>query len=148
MQSRALTILAIFFALLLGVLLGRIVMITSIPSPPTVLRDDHRPLIPVVRITGVEDGSIRGSAQGEVRVFLGDQMIVPDASGAFRVPAGDLFRQVTTVRIPSGMRFVASKRGKKFYPVTSASAAKLAPQNRVYFPDEAAAELAGFVAGK
>ncbi len=148
MQSRVLIIIVIFLALLLGGLLGRIIRITSEPVPSIMFRDDHRSLIPVVRVTGVEDGSIIGSAQGEVRVFFGDRVVIPDASGSFRVPAGDLLREVTTVRVPAGMRFVASKRGKKFYPVTSASAAKLAPQNRVYFPDEASAERAGFSSGQ
>lgn len=46
------------------------------------------------------------------------------------------------------MPFVASKRGKYFYPAQSKSAARLAPQNRVYFPDAASAEKAGYRRGK
>ena len=46
---------------------------------------------------------------------------------------------------PAGMHFVASRRGKKYYPVGSPAAAALKPENRVYFPDAAAAEDAGFI---
>jgi hypothetical protein len=44
-----------------------------------------------------------------------------------------------------GMKFVASKQGKKYYPVGSAQAENLKPENRLYFPDAAAAEAAGYV---
>ena len=146
MLSKALAVLAILAALLLGVLLGSILRIARTPVSPMILVEDRRPLIPVVRIDGAEDGHIVGSVHGDVRVFLGDRVVVPNASGSFRVPGRNLLKDVTTVRIPSGMRFVASKRGKKYYPVASASAAKLAPANRVYFRDTASAEHAGFSA--
>lgn len=146
--SKSLVILAIILALLLGVLLGRIMNIASMPIPPTVLREDSRPLVPVVWINGIENGSIYGNSHGDVRVFLGERIIVPNASGAFRVYAGDLLRESVAVRVPSGMRFVASRRGKKYYPVASVSAARLAPRNRVYFADRESAEHAGFLAGE
>lgn len=147
-STTTLTVLAIILSLILGVFIGIIVRTTSIPVPPTVIREDTRKPVPVVTISGVEDNHIAGSAHGDVRVFLGDKMVIPDGSGSFRVPAGDLFQNVTTVRIPSGMHFVASKRGKKYYPVDAPAAAKLAPANRVYFQDAASAERAGYVASQ
>ncbi|NOS67679.1 MAG: hypothetical protein HOO67_04930 [Candidatus Peribacteraceae bacterium] len=144
-STPALTTLAIILSLVLGVIIGLIVGTVSVPVPPTVIRDDTRALIPVVKIDGVEDGLISGSAHGDVRLFLGEKMVLPDGSGSFRVPAGDLLKNVTTVRVPSGMRFVASKRGKKYYPVASATASRLAPANRVYFPDAISAQNAGFL---
>lgn len=148
MRSTTLTALAIVLALIFGVLLGRIFGIASRPIPPTVLLEDRRPLIPVVRISGVEDGFVAGSVRGDVRVFLDEKIVVTDGSGSFRVPAGDFLHNVATVRVPADMRFVASRRGKKYYPVTSASAARLAPGNRVYFSDRESAERAGFLAGE
>lgn len=47
--------------------------------------------------------------------------------------------------VPAGMYFVASNRGKKYYPVDSPAAARLKSENRVYFPDAAAAKRAGFL---
>ena len=148
MLSHAPAVFAILAALLLGALLGSIVRIAKTPVPPTILVEDRRPLISVVKIDGVEDGQIIGSAHGQVRLFLDGRMVIPNASGAFRVPAGNLFQNVTTVRIPPGMRFVASKRGKKYYPVQSRSAEKLAPANRVYFRDAPSAEAAGFTSAE
>lgn len=148
MKTTILTVIAIILALIFGILLGRILGIASRPIPPTVLREDRRPTTPVVRISGIEDGFVDGSVRGDVRVFLDGKMVVTDGSGSFRVPAGDFLRNVTTVRVPAGMRFVASRRGKKYYPITSANGARLAPGNRLYFSDRESAERAGFLAGE
>lgn len=86
-----------------------------------------------------------GIAQGEVRVFVGDAVIVPNASGAFRVAARGLIQNLATPRIPAGMQFVASRRGKKYYPVTSRAGQNLASENRIYFRTSAEAIAAGFV---
>ncbi len=147
-STTALIILAILLSLILGILIGMIIRTTAAPIPATVLRPDTREKVPVVTIDGVEDGHVIGTARGGVRVFLGERMIVPGASGSFRVPAGDFLKNVTTVHVPAGMHFVASKRGKKYYPVVSASAMRLAPENRVYFADHASAERAGFSPGE
>lgn len=148
MKTTALTFIVVILALIFGILLGRIFGIASLPIPPTVLREDRRPNIPVVRIIGMEDGFVRGSVRGDVRVFFDEKIVVTDGSGSFRVPAGDFLRNVATVRVPAGMRFVASRRGKKYYPITSANAARLAPGNRLYFSDRESAERAGFLAGE
>jgi len=47
---------------------------------------------------------------------------------------------------PDIRAFVASKSGKKFYPVDSASAKKIAEENRVFFKTAEEAEKAGFSA--
>lgn len=143
-----LTAAAIGVSLLLGTLFGAIFTATHRPSSSITLHPDVRPTIPVIRINGIEDGKITGSIHGNARLFLGDVMPIPDGSGAFRIPAGNLFRDTVTVRVPAGMRFVASRRGKKYYPVRSANAAKLAPANRVYFADAESALRAGYSAGQ
>lgn len=48
--------------------------------------------------------------------------------------------------VPQGAMFVASKDGKKFYSVDSASGKKIKADKRVYFKDEAEAEEAGYAA--
>lgn len=137
--------MTILLALILGMLLGRIFSITSIPVPPTVLRTDYRPGIPVVRIDGITEGRLTGIVRGDVRVFLGENMIIANSSGAFRVPAPGLVKNITTGRVPAGMKFAASKRGTKYYPVASRSAQNLSPENRVYFRSAADAEEAGYI---
>ena len=147
-RSSAPIIIALLLTFILGLLLGRIFNLTSQPIPETVVREDTRDSISVVRIDGISDGQITGIAHGSVRVFLGDQMIIPNGSGAWRVPAGKSFAAPVTTNAPAGMQFVASKRGKKYYPVTSRSAQTLSPANRIYFRDAASAEAAGYESGQ
>jgi len=105
---------------------------------------DTRPLMPTVIIRGIENGELVGAMKGDVRLFLGDRQVIPDGSGAFRVPAGILKTDIRTVAVPDGMRFVASKKGKRYYSVDAAQAQGLAPKNRIYFYSEEEAKAAGY----
>lgn len=95
-------------------------------------------------LEGFRDGALRGRVVGPVRLYVQDdvQVVADDGTFALMHPA---FRidQVTIV-VPPGMRFVASKNGKKYYPVASSAGERIVPENRRYFVDEAAAEAAGF----
>jgi hypothetical protein len=123
---------------------GRIVTMQTMPVPLMTLAPDSRPAVAIVDIRGVQDGHLVGSTLGEVRLFLGDQQVLSDGSGAFRVPAGALKTDERTISVPSGMQFVASRRGKRLYPVHSAQAQQLVPENRVYFSSEEQARAAGY----
>ncbi|MBI4129325.1 hypothetical protein HY464_01380 [Candidatus Peregrinibacteria bacterium] len=123
---------------------GRMVSIRQFADPPFWLEPDTRPLVPVVHIEGLDGGKIVGRINGEVRVFWGDVMIIPDGSGAFRI-AEDLLVEETTVLVPDGMQFVASRKGKKYYSVTSPISERIKPENRMYFSTNAEAEAAGFL---
>ncbi|MBI3816828.1 S1 RNA-binding domain-containing protein, partial [Candidatus Peregrinibacteria bacterium] len=46
----------------------------------------------------------------------------------------------------SGAAFVASKTGKKFYPIASAAGKKIKEENRIYFKNEKESEAAGYSA--
>lgn len=105
---------------------------------------DTRSLVPTVLLHRMENGELVGEMLGSVRMFLGDDQIIPNGSGAFRVPAGILKNDVRPIAAPEGMRFVASRKGKRFYPVSSKQAQGLSPKNRVYFPTEEAAKAAGY----
>jgi hypothetical protein len=85
-----------------------------------------------------------GSVSGGVRLVAGGRAIVPARDGSFAIHDTKLLTNHVIITIPDGMRFVASKRGKKFYPVESADAQRIVPANRVYFPDEQSARNAGF----
>ena len=50
-----------------------------------------------------------------------------------------------TVSYPEGMMFVASGRGKYYYPVLSEKGQELSPKYRMYFRTEADAHAAGFL---
>ena len=100
--------------------------------------------VPTVVIESAPAGVFRGSIIGSGRLLLGNNTVTVDGSRHFTgVMAGSLPREVT-VMVPEGMQFVASKSGKKYYPVTSAMGDRILPQNRVYFHDVHAAEVAGY----
>lgn len=110
--------------------------------PPTIVRGSGQ-VVAAITLEGFRDGALRGNAAG-VRVFARDEAVplAPDGSFVIVHPA---FRiEEVSVPIPPGMRFVASKNGKKYYKVDSASGERIAPQNRLYFADSVAAEAAGF----
>lgn len=117
---------------------------TAASSPMFMVVPDTRPLVPTVVLKGIENGELVGEIRGDVRLFLGDRQIIPRGSGAFRVPAGILKTDVRTIALPEGMRFVASRKGKRYYPVHSKQAEELTPKNRVYFRTEEEARAAGY----
>lgn len=113
-------------------------------TTPFTLGPDIRPKICTVTVNGVTDGNITGTLAGSGRVFIGDMQALPGRDGSFSVPAAAFLMQKIHVTIPQGTQFVASKKGTKFYPLQSASAQKIAPENRVYFRSRADAQAAGF----
>ena len=133
-------------ALLLGGVIGYMVALQWRSVQPLTIREDTRTKIPVVQINGMSNGTIRGVVTGDVRVFIGDSVVVPTGTGSFQVPVPKGFAQqaVAQIQAPAGMQFVASSRGKKYYPLNDPSAAKLAPQNRIYFRDAESAVKAGY----
>jgi hypothetical protein len=136
---------ALLLALLCGYLLGRLVTLkVSLPAAPIAVRDLSRPLVPTVRIDGVSGGNVEGVIVGGARLVIGEEIIVPDGSGAFRVPAAQFCTRLVTVAAPEGTRFVASKRGKKYYLVDSPQAAGLSPGNLVFFKTAEEAEAKGY----
>lgn len=130
--------------LLVGYLGGR--LLTEVSVPPSTIVDvpDTRPSVSIIRLEGVRDGVLRGTMSGEVRFFLGDQLVLPTASGALHTVVGSFFDDRIVIAVPNGMRFVASRRGSKYYSVTSQAGADLVPENRMYFRTAADAEAAGY----
>jgi len=113
-----------------------------------VLREDEHAKVPVVQLKGVRDGNLHGQMLGEVRFFLGSSQVLPHGDGTFLVPADVLLTHEITVLVPEGMSFVASKRGKRYYPVLSSQAQRLVPENRIYFENEDEAQRAGYLPWK
>lgn len=133
----------IAFTLGTGVLTG-LVCSLAVRDIPVVARSGSGATVVAVTFEGFRDGLLRGRSAGPVRLFAGEQPVevAPDGSFAFDHPGFHI--EEVTVPVPAGMRFVASRKGKKYYSVTSAAGERIAPGNRVYFPDEASARAAGF----
>jgi hypothetical protein len=126
-------------------MIGRITTVTiSISDTPITIKEDARPRIPVVAIDGIVDGYLRGNTSGHVRLFIGEELVITDGSGTFAVPPDLFLEHIVTVDIPEGMNFVASRRGKKYYPLSSSQAKRLIPENRLYFKTAEEAQKAGY----
>jgi hypothetical protein len=101
------------------------------------------PSIHTVTIQGIRNQQVYGTVTPNTRLFIGDALVQAQ-SGAFSVPAGPLLVHQVNITIPTGMQYVASTKGKKFYAVTSKSAMNITPGNRVYFKTSADAIAAGY----
>lgn len=140
LQSAAL-ILAITCNFALGSLAAK--KFTGNVPPLSVVQDVREPA-PTVRIDGVRNGNLEGVILGDARLLVGTVPVLPQESGNFAVNASSVLVNHVSVSVPVGMHFVASKKGKYYYAVTSAKGSTLSPGNRVYFSTEAAAQAAGY----
>ncbi len=104
---------------------------------------DAIPPIPTVIIEAAPTGRVEGRVLGNARVLLANDLAA-QGSGAFKGVMQGSLPIVVEVLVPPGMKYVASKTGKKYYDVTSAMGNRLLPKNRVYFPDRGSAEAAGY----
>ena len=127
------------FSLSVGYIHGRYL---AVPRTSMTLVPDQRPRVPTVHLMGMRDGKLHGMVFGSVRFFVGDRQVT--ATGAFAVAPGPLAIQQISVTVPSWAQFVASRRGKRYYPVFSAGGERIVPRNRIYFRSAQDAEAAGF----
>jgi hypothetical protein len=128
-----------------GYLVGRIVDVRISPSRSIDIVVDDRMPVPTVQIDGIRNGYLGGELIGEVRFFLADTQVFAGSGGVFHVLADDFLRNEVRVIVPAGMQYVASRNGKKYYPVFSAAGERIVPKNRVYFRTAAEAQRAGYV---
>lgn len=105
--------------------------------------DDAAAALPTVVIEAAPAGRFEGRLYGDARLLLGSDLVA-QGSGAFAGVMNGSLPIVVEVPVPPGMKYVASKTGKKYYDVTSAMGNRLLPKNRVYFPDRQSAEAAGY----
>ncbi len=114
--------------------------------PPLSIVPDTRSLMPTVRIDGVRNGKLEGAIHGDARFVLSETPVLANDDGEFSVNASSVLVNHVSVIVPDGMYFVASKKGKYFYSVTSTKGSSLSPGNRVYFKNEDEARAAGYLA--
>lgn len=126
-----------------GVLIG-LVCSLAVREVPVAVRSGCGATVVAVTFDGFRDGLLRGRSAGPVRLFAGEVPVEVAADGSFAFDHPGFHIEEVMVPVPAGMKFVASRKGKKYYSVTSAAGGRIAPANRVYFPDEAAARAAGF----
>lgn len=122
-----------------GFLSGKL---TTDNRQPITFQSDQRPPVPTINIEGIRNGLLHGEIIGSARIVFGKKILTQ--SGVFALDAAHILTNEVSVTVPNGMQFVASKRGKKYYPVFSRAGENLAPKNRVYFVTEHEAQLAGY----
>ena len=129
-----------------GILIGIVLATFHLrPHPPLeIIEDAGEPDVPVVTLFGIRDGALHGQTRGTVRVVAGTHLIPADGSGNFLITDREILTNIVGITAPAGMRFVASHRGEKYYSIGDARAAQIIPENRLYFPDAASAERAGY----
>lgn len=123
-----------------GFLTGR--QITNHQSPITLMKD-QRPLIPTINIEGIRNGLLHGSIKGSARISIGSELLTQ--SGIFAIDASHILTNEIAVIVPQSAQFLASKRGKKYYPVFSSAGERIKPSNRIYFETAKQAQSAGYV---
>lgn len=132
-------------ALLIAFLLGRIshVLSDTARHPPSIVTQSGGSVATVV-LDGFRDSALRGRTAGDVRLFVQESAVEIDSDGSFAITHPAFGVEIVSVQVPEGMHFVASKRGKKYYDVTSAGGNQITPENRVYFRTAGEAEAAGY----
>jgi len=127
------------FALSSGYIIGSRIAIHALPL--TIQADTRLP-VPTVRIDGVDNGIVHGSIIGNARLVIGSAVLTQ--SGKFALDNSDALINTIHIVIPDGMQFVASSRGKKYYPVFSSKGNAISVKNRIYFHTENDAVKAGY----
>ena len=110
---------------------------------PITFQEDTRPLDPTINIEGIRNGLLYGSIKGSARVFIGNNILTQ--SGVFALDASSLLTNEIAVVVPDNVQFVASVRGKKYYPVFSSAGERITPKNRIYFQTQQEADAAGYL---
>jgi hypothetical protein len=120
----------------------------AIPDTPVEKTFDLNPGVAVVIFDRIENGKLMGHGSGTpVRLLTRTELEVPQTGGTFAISLNDLGLKntaVTNASIPEWAQFVASKNGKKYYPVNSSRAKTLSEKTRIFFPDAKSATQQGY----
>jgi len=102
--------------------------------------------IPVITFFQIENGEISGKiTEGEARIQIEDSEISIVKDEKFTLDIRKILPMLKEIPHPKDMKFVASKRGKKYYPIDSPRAFLVTLKNRVFFKTREEAEAKGFV---
>ncbi len=147
MRMHLFSIMIGFLSAVAGFFAGQIwAGLPSVP-PPIAVAADTRPRVPVVTLVP-DNGGIRGTVTGDVRLFYQDKPVRTGSGGVFGFATQGKGKKTNAAApAPGGAQYVASKRGSKYYPVRSTAGQKLSPGNRVYFQTAEQAQQAGFRPG-
>jgi len=112
-------------------------------DPPEI--GDFSEKVPLFHFQKIENGILYGDFSGvSSRILVGEEDVFPISPGKFNFSVVEILPNLKKIPAPQGKSFVASKRGKYFYPLDSPRAALITVKNRIFFENEEKANAAGF----
>ncbi len=117
-------------------------------QPIEIVPQNHEK-IPLINFLKIENGVMYGkTGEKEVRFIVGEDSIFGSNGGEFQFPVDEILPMLKSLPAPDDMQFVASKRGKRYWPLDAPQAFLLAPQNRIFFKTPEEAEEQGYKKGE
>lgn len=142
-------IIASISILILGVIIGKLqerMQINAENSEIIILDEDINEGIPYIKILGLKDGELVGTISNPlIRISTETEIALHDNDLNFTLPFNDILRKNLLINVPTGMNYIASKKGTKFYNIYDKKAAELSPQNHIFFQTKQEATDAGYI---
>lgn len=117
------------------------------PEPLKRVEEINRP-VPLIQIDEIKDGKLVGIVNDpRIRIRSGKNIAFLDEEKKFEIDITHLGISGSAEekgKVPEGAKFVASKKGKYFYVLDSASAKRLSPKNLLFFTTKEEAVKAGY----
>lgn len=151
LQSLFLFISSIFLSLAIGFFTGIWIETTENAKNENVhtqesLEITSRP-VPVITLERIENGVLYISKNdAEIRIKMDEELFVAN-NNILEIPITKILPMLKRLPAPEGMQWVASKRGKKYWPLDSPQAFLVSAKNRIFFKTPEEAEQAGKSAG-
>ena len=129
-----------------GVIFNRIEELEN-RGPIEVVKANHE-RIPLIHFERIENGIMYGkTGEKELRFIVGENSIYSSFGGEFSFPVSEFLPMLKKIPSPEGALFVASKRGKRYWPLDAPEAFLLSEKNRIFFTSEEEAQNAEFKKG-
>lgn len=147
--TKMMTIIAL---LMLAVSVGSIVQ-DSLSQKPAELEqigeETRVAKVPTIVLEKTENGILFANITGgDARIIVSDNEEVVTGQGSVEVDITPVLPTLKMIPHPEGMQYVASKRGKYYWPLDGIEAHQIAWANRTFFASSEDAEIAGYIYGK
>ena len=130
----------------LGISIGSIAQFAMLQKPTTLKRqNNYQPeTLPTLELTKIENGILIGKTNQQVRMISLENNQIISAENDFKIDITPLLPRLQIIPHPDDMQYVASKRGKYYWPLDSIEAHQIKWSNRVFFKNNGEAEASGY----
>lgn len=139
-------LIIIFLSLFLGILIGILIsQINNYKNRSDInIQNIEENKIPVLIFEKIENGILFGEIKNqESRIIIKNETNI--INGKFNFSVEEILPNLKTLPAPQNTKFVASKRGKYFYPLDSPRAFLIAIKNRIFFKTKEEANKNGYI---